>query len=194
MLERLRPAAQPECYLVNRMKPIETEYNGDLFRSRLEARWAVFFRTLNLRYEYEKEGFDIDGVRYLPDFFLPEYSCWVEIKPDSISEKEYIKINAFAKATKDKFILISGSPKEGHYTVQMLANGNLDTELLENLPADDFTFALARRSSEPELCLLCEYCAFNLISKSTDDGERWPITTGLEIAYNAASQERFENR
>lgn len=176
------------------MKPIETEYNGDLFRSRLEARWAVFFRTLDIGYEYEKEGFDIDGVRYLPDFFLPDYSCWVEIKPYSISEKEYIKINAFAKATNDKFILISGLPKDGHYTVQILANGNLDTELLENLPANDFAFALARRSSVPELCLLCAYCAFNLINKSTDDGERWPITTGLEIAYNAASQERFENR
>ena len=176
------------------MKPIETEYNGDFFRSRLEARWAVFFKTLAIRYEYEKEGFDIDGIRYLPDFYFPDYSCWVEIKSDSISENEHRKINSFSQATKDKFILISGPPKEGQYTVQMLANGNLDTELLENLPAEHFTFALARRASKPELCLLCEYCAFNLINESTDDGDRLPITMGLEDAYKAASQERFESR
>lgn len=65
------------------IKPIETEYNGYRFRSRLEARWAVFFDTAGIPYEYEPEGFVLtDGTYYLPDFYLPWYRCYVEIKPN----------------------------------------------------------------------------------------------------------------
>lgn len=41
------------------MRPIETKYRGYRFRSRLEARWAVFFDTLGLKWWYEPEGFDL---------------------------------------------------------------------------------------------------------------------------------------
>ena len=51
------------------IKSIETVYNGYRFRSRLEARWAVFFDALGVKYEYESEGFKLqNGERYLPDF------------------------------------------------------------------------------------------------------------------------------
>ncbi len=49
-------------------------------RSTLEARWAVFFRELNLRWKYEPETFTGDGCRYTPDF-LVENLGYVEIKP-----------------------------------------------------------------------------------------------------------------
>lgn len=63
------------------IKAIETVYNGYRFRSRLEARWARFFDVLGIRYEYEKEGYDLgsDGW-YLPDFWLPDLSLWYEVK------------------------------------------------------------------------------------------------------------------
>lgn len=52
-------------------KPIETIYNGHRFRSRLEARWAVFFDACGIGYEYEPEGFQFeDGTKYLPDFLI----------------------------------------------------------------------------------------------------------------------------
>jgi hypothetical protein len=35
---------------------IQTHYNGYHFRSRLEARWAVFFDECGIRYQYEPEG------------------------------------------------------------------------------------------------------------------------------------------
>lgn len=64
------------------IKPIETYYNGYRFRSRLEARWAVFFDAAGIKYEYELEGFELkSGRRYLPDFWLPEFGIYVEIKP-----------------------------------------------------------------------------------------------------------------
>lgn len=60
---------------------LETFYNGYRFRSRLEARWAVFFDAAGLRYRYEPEGYRLsDGTAYLPDFFLPELNIFAEIK------------------------------------------------------------------------------------------------------------------
>lgn len=50
------------------IKAIETKYNGFRFRSRLEARWAIFFDSIGLKYEYEIEGFEMNGIRYLPVF------------------------------------------------------------------------------------------------------------------------------
>lgn len=63
-------------------KSIETHYNGYLFRSRLEARWAVFFDNIGWKYEYEPEGFKADdGTVYLPDFYLPQKGFYAEVKP-----------------------------------------------------------------------------------------------------------------
>lgn len=69
------------------IKPIETFYHGHRFRSRLEARWAVFFDACGAEWEYEPEGFDVgDGVLYLPDFRLYNVAgrggptLWVEVK------------------------------------------------------------------------------------------------------------------
>lgn len=61
--------------------PIETTYKGCRFRSRLEARWAVFFDTVGIKWQYEPQGFQTEaGVRWLPDFFLPTTATWVEVK------------------------------------------------------------------------------------------------------------------
>lgn len=60
---------------------LETYYNGYRFRSRLEARWAVFFDAAGIGYQYEPEGYRLsDGTAYLPDFFLPEFNIFAEIK------------------------------------------------------------------------------------------------------------------
>lgn len=75
------------------IKPIETLWKGYRFRSRLEARWAVFFETLGLNWEYEPQGFELpDGSRYLPDFYLPDQETYIEIKPqiDHQFEKVYL--------------------------------------------------------------------------------------------------------
>lgn len=87
------------------IKPIETTYNGYRFRSRLEARWAVFFDTLGIVYEYEPEGFELEsGKRYLPDFLVRCYGLgeatnkafdlYVEVK-GKMSEYDLEKIEEF---------------------------------------------------------------------------------------------------
>lgn len=55
---------------MDNIKALPSIYGGVRFRSRLEARWAIFFDKLGVKWEYEPEGFDMDGVPYLPDFRL----------------------------------------------------------------------------------------------------------------------------
>ena len=82
------------------IKAIETVYNGYKFRSRLEARWAVFFESAGIEYQYEPEGFVlVDGTHYLPDFYLPKMKgrsgpVYVEVKGDMTNE-DLIKIDLF---------------------------------------------------------------------------------------------------
>lgn len=54
------------------IKAIETEYAGCRFRSRLEARWAVFFDRLGIPWHYEEEGYELPSGRYLPDFRIEQ--------------------------------------------------------------------------------------------------------------------------
>jgi hypothetical protein len=91
-------------------KPINTIYNGYRFRSRLEARWAVFFDCLKVKYEYEPEGFEINGTRYLPDFWLPEQYFWVEIKGKEPTHSEKIKASLLAKGSKKNVFMSVGNP------------------------------------------------------------------------------------
>ena len=71
------------------IKAIETVYNGYKFRSRLEARWAVFFDAVGIKYEYEPEGITLsDGVLYLPDFYLPQFYSYFEVKRKGIKGTE----------------------------------------------------------------------------------------------------------
>lgn len=61
---------------------ISTRRNGNvLFRSKLEAKWATFFDSIEVAWEYEPEKFYLPGgSTYTPDFYL-ENIGWVEIKP-----------------------------------------------------------------------------------------------------------------
>ena len=94
------------------IKAIDTLYKGNYFRSRTEARWAVYFDALGVRWEYEKEGYDLgDGLRYLPDFWFPDYEAYGEVKPtDELSDIEKRKITQLARQTEKLVIIFSGIP------------------------------------------------------------------------------------
>jgi len=66
--------------------PIETEYRGYRFRSRLEARWAVAFDRLGIEWKYETQGYHVghETRPYLLDFWLPGLGAWAEVKGDPL--------------------------------------------------------------------------------------------------------------
>lgn len=108
------------------MKAIETRYRGHRFRSRLEARWAVFFDAAGVTWEYEPQGFEFslirvptleetdeglgfepyesdEKARYLPDFWLPSLQTWFEVKPARPldTDADYVKWWSFSRHLKD---------------------------------------------------------------------------------------------
>jgi hypothetical protein len=95
----------------NNIKPIQTEFKGILYRSRTEARWAVFMDYLNVEFEYEPEGFDL-GVHgwYIPDFYLPQIDIFLEIKPSMIIHPS--PTEEFAILTKKNIITFCGPPPD----------------------------------------------------------------------------------
>ena len=99
------------------IQAIETIWAGDRFRSRLEARWAVFFNAAGIRYIYEPEGFykiccpgdnRDPGDKYLPDFYLPEYDIYAEVKGERPGIGEEVKkaVNIMANKFNRKVLLI----------------------------------------------------------------------------------------
>jgi len=94
---------------------IQTTYNGTMFRSRLEARWAIFFDSIGLKWIYEMEGYELsNGQRYLPDFYFPELLCFGEVKPEGdIPKNEMSKIVELGKVY--MIILLHGLPNSGGY-------------------------------------------------------------------------------
>lgn len=66
---------------------IETEYAGHVFRSRLEARWAVFFDVLGIDWKYEHEGYEVDRARYLPDFEFGGLFFEVKGQPEALRDE-----------------------------------------------------------------------------------------------------------
>lgn len=100
------------------IKAIETVYNGYKFRSRLEARWAVFFDNAGIEYEYEPEGFTDGNICYLPDFYLPKHNTYVEVKPHRENFEEEIKkalhfVNSDLKIK--RLMFVQNIPKPNEY-------------------------------------------------------------------------------
>ncbi len=105
------------------IKAIETRYKGYRFRSRLEARWAVFFDALSIKWEYEKEGYDLGAAGwYLPDFWLPESNTWVEIKGSTLSAVDEQKMLSFRVSLDSPGVLQA-----------VLLGGNVAKQVYENL-------------------------------------------------------------
>ena len=108
------------------IKAIETSYKGYRFRSRLEARWAVFFDALGVEWQYEPEGFELqDGTRYLPDFLLLNVtktggSLYAEVKPPDGSAS---KAKKFALALGRSVLLLEGAPALRTYSLLSPGDG-----------------------------------------------------------------------
>lgn len=110
------------------MHAIPTEYDGRLYRSRLEARWAVFMDAIEVRFDYEPEAFELDGISYLPDFWLPAQGCYYEIKGSYPTQNELDKAHRLARFTQRNVYIEYRSPRlpdwgEGDSALCIFPNG-----------------------------------------------------------------------
>ena len=98
-------------------KTIETFYRGFRFRSRVEARWAVYMDAMEVKWQYEPEGFELPSGRYLPDFYLPDLDCYVEVKSKWPTEEEFRKCWELVEATHSSCLILDGDPAFRHYNM-----------------------------------------------------------------------------
>ena len=91
-----------------------TTYGGVSFRSRIEARWAVFFDSLAIAYEYEpiceEVGTDYITLNYLPDFYLEKQDIFIEVKPSEPFDLERRKAAYWCKDIQDIIVLFNLRP------------------------------------------------------------------------------------
>jgi radical SAM superfamily enzyme YgiQ (UPF0313 family) len=102
------------------MKALQTHYRGITYRSRTEARWALFFDLLKLEAVYEGEGFDLDGEWYLPDFWLPHSKTWVEIKGIDPVSIEVEKARRLSGQSGRDVIIAVGAPTTDHNSLNLI--------------------------------------------------------------------------
>lgn len=178
---------------MSQIQAIETVYKGYRFRSRLEARWTVFFDAMGVKWEYEPEGYVLDdGTKYLPDFYLhinrrhlqgepkERGGVWVEVKGEMTEEDER-KILMFA----DHFpVIVLGNIPENHEEYWDVYD---DTSIKHGITYNSYLYIDGD-----------EYCAFF----STVDGnpwiigadhDGWDLGKSMDAALQKARQARFEH-
>jgi len=169
------------------IKPIETVYKGYRFRSRLEARWAVFFDAMNIKWEYELEGYDLGFAGwYLPDFYLPVLNSFAEVKSSSVlgNPRGGVTQDAVGKAiilslsAAKSIVFLVDTPQRKCYT-QMLVQGL----------SDDPLKAFDIRLKDVALIDLGDGSFFECQSKYDIDEVRFDR---ISVACNAARSARFE--
>jgi hypothetical protein len=97
---------------MNSIQAIEVEYKGHRFRSKTEAKWAVFFDRIGIRWEYEPQGYTFENYSYLPDFYLPDRQMYVEIKPqdETVIKENTQRWLTFRKYIGKPLLVLAGHP------------------------------------------------------------------------------------
>lgn len=99
-------------------KPIPTKYEGVVYRSRLEARWALFFDKIGFSPFYEPFTVERNGLSWTPDFILhsgisiykPSDYTLIEIKPTR-PNSDYIEyLTKMHDPRKSDILICVGSP------------------------------------------------------------------------------------
>ena len=192
-----------------KLKVIETSYKGYRFRSRTEARWAVFFDAMGIRWEYEIEGLDLSGTWYLPDFWIPSWDAWVEIKGGKPNEEEIKKCHLLAKASKKRTLMFIGQPNDaehyGGYSGLLFGGDIVGNEAWLQDHADDDDKRFARIKLQDcrrcdEIWAVASNGSFGLTlgmpeinnGKPPCDNIKFAEMERIKSALTKARQERFE--
>jgi len=172
----------------NEIGAIETAYDGYRFRSRLEARWAVFFKTAGIRYIYEL---------YLSCFYLPEVNMrttedkggiYVVVEPSTPNYYQTDYLDELSWITGRSVLLVQGMPKVGgHYKftcTPYCITWDIDMHFMRCYKC------LRVRVQYGNCCEPCEYCLKQSGEKSRCDA----VHPSLVHAVKVARSYRFDRR
>lgn len=195
---------------MSRIESIDTHYDGHKFRSRIEAKWAVFFNSMDIEYLYEPEGFELpSGDRYLPDFYLPDVGMrstedtgvWIEVKSiiDSDSGwdgEPFDTLTEFAKAKKEPVALLVGEVGNGVmdnsdiYEIQ-----DYDGNILIDHPmviVECVSCGRIKIEFQESNYMTCEQCYSRMAGHASDQFSRIG-SLKIEGAVDDANYARFEH-
>ncbi|MCD7872798.1 MAG: hypothetical protein LUG21_05810 [Clostridiales bacterium] len=203
-----------------RYEPVQTRYDGYYFRSRTEAKWAVFFKTAGISYEYEKERFpSYNHKGYLPDFciqnvvfnneIIPELYIEVKGRMDEDSAKriwcfvdEAKSLNEYDKDEEDPSGRIGELNSHPLLVVGDIPNvDELNKEDWKKIPDDwnsEFLYPNKYNAVTIDNTDFSVFPAVNnnhqlVIEKLTDDPDSFLNKPKTKEAYEAARMERFED-
>lgn len=182
------------------LKAIPTRYAGHFFRSRGEARFAVFLDSLGVKWEFEVEGYRLPVVgNYLPDFWLPDMKAWVEIKGTDPSAVERRKARSLAEESDSPVYVFFGGMGDPSFQRDPLRAIDGARALGYGVPWLD-----TKEDGVPCAWVECPRCGAVTIVRYTTKGSAntrpcscrggsvSPVGQYLKAAYQAARSARFE--
>lgn len=180
-------------------RSLETIYKGYRFRSRLEARWAVFLDAAGIAWTYEPEGFDLgEAGWYLPDFWLPDGAVdglWVEIKPCVPDGAECEKMRALTLGAQNHGLILGGNVGWDEFRGWVFDEGSHGSE-----EGCDYTLAVILPGQlvlpNRPTCVACgaeRYCGESDRCEAHLPDVLWTRTPRVDDAFTAARSARFEH-
>ncbi len=166
-----------------RKQALPTNYRGLTYRSRAEARWAIVFDKLGWQHLYEYEAYALPSGGYLPDFYLPGFNVFFEIKGTRPDERAKRKALELSETTEYPVVISSGPPNH--------LRKEWDEDLLIFYPeryddgVESYEYAggfVNRRQEEHPACSLH---LGNLAHLGSNTEVNW------QTAFNAAANARF---
>lgn len=174
------------------IKALPTVVDGVEYRSRLEARWATFFNAARIPFVYEPEGYDLNGIRYLPDFWLPEQKSFIEAKPEQPTQLESQKAQRLATTKKHRVFIFTD-----HFRCEHQYGATIE------VPPQAKCFFPNWEDDDGYVWCECPQCGFLGISfegrtarltcdcRKRSDRIRRALTKRLQDAYRAARTRRW---
>ena len=164
------------------IKPIETIYKGFRFRSRLEARWAVLFDAMGIKYLYEPQGYKLsNGDCYLPDFYLPDFEVkGVMSSDDSSKIKFFVSESKLALTVGYDDFTFSACNNHSYYPEHFCLERKDDSILMKCNKCGTYYFIGTNGSWE---CTGCGYY-------DGDNTSQWICTGDLDFECDSEKYEK----
>lgn len=169
--------------------PIETAYQGYKFRSKLEARWALYFDLVDVAWDYEPDGYDLGDLGwYLPDFYLPDFNAFLEIKPkNGDKDKVRAQLKRLTEITGSSAWGLFGDPYDHNWVSLCLSDGVTPSIGNQVLPA-----GWHEKWTEMQICFVRLSTGQQVVSPCTGKEKDW-MAIGNVRQKREARQARFDH-